>query len=83
MGILKFATDTITVLLSKGLLIMSNGNGLLYFWASCVYFRMIITPFPSLTLKCTGDLVCIFEAFFFVSGVSNRRVVAHIWPNES
>lgn len=76
-------TDTVTVLLSKGLLIMSNGNDMLYFWASCVYFRMIITPFPSLTFKCTGDLVCIFEAFSIVSGVCNHCVVIHIWPNES
>ena len=32
MCILKFATDPVTMLLSKGLLILSNGNDLLYFW---------------------------------------------------
>ena len=76
-------SDTVTALLSKGLLVMSNGNDMLYFWASCVYFGVIITPFPSLTFKCTRDLVCIFEAFCIVSGVCNHWVVIPIWLNES
>ena len=53
------------------------------FLASYVHFRMIITPFPSLTSKCPRDLVCMFAAFCMVSGVSSHCVIVHIWPNES